>query len=221
MNGVHDMGGMEGFGPVEPEQNEPVFHAEWEGRVYAIHRALGAFGLWNIDASRHVLERYRPDEYLRMSYYERWGERLFQQAVEFGLVTPEELASGQADPAAPRRTPALRPTDTARFVNRGLPPSDDPAVPARFAVGARVRAKNLHPAGHTRLPRYLRGHAGQIVRDHGVHVFPDTNAHFAGEKRQHLYAVRFAARDLFGERAAARDAIHADLFEDYLEDAHD
>ncbi len=219
MNGVHDMGGMHGFGPVAPERDEPVFHEEWEGRVYALHRALGAFGLWNIDAARHVLEKYRPDEYLRMSYYERWGERLFQHVVTYGLVTPEELATGSPDPAAPQGTPALTTADEPRFLNRGLPPSDDPSIRASFAVGQAVAARNRQPEGHTRLPRYLRGHRGVIVRDHGVHVFPDTNAHFRGEKRQHLYAVRFSARDLFGATAAPRDTVHADLFEDYLEPA--
>lgn len=220
MNGIHDMGGMHGMGPVPYEKDEPVFHEQWEARVYAIHRALGAYGLWNIDSGRHVLELYQPDEYLRMSYYERWGERLFIHALRFGLVTAEEMATGRPDPAAPKRTPALTAADEHRFLDRALPDSNDPSRPARFALGERVRARNFQPLGHTRLPRYLRGHVGEIVRDHGVHIFPDTNAHFQGEKRQHLYAVRFTAREVWGPQAPPRDTIHADLFEDYLEPLH-
>jgi nitrile hydratase beta subunit len=218
MNGVHDMGGMHGMGPIQYEKNEPVFHERWEAVTYALNRAMGAWRKWNIDASRHQIEILPPADYLRMSYYEKWHVRLVELLVKSGLVTRGEIESGQPAPGAPKATPALT-VEMARAVNRGLPSSHDPSVAPRFKVGQRVRARNLNPPGHTRLPRYARGKAGRIMRDHGVHIFPDTNAHFLGEKRQHLYSVRFAARELWGEAASPRDSVHLDMWDDYLERA--
>ena len=106
---------------------------------------------------------------------------------------------------------------SARWLSRGIAPSQDPAVRPSFKVGERVRARNLNPTGHTRLPRYARGKAGVVARDHGVYVFPDTNAHFLGEKRQHVYSVRFTARELWGDAVSTRDTVHVDLWDDYLE----
>jgi nitrile hydratase subunit beta len=105
------------------------------------------------------------------------------------------------------------------MVSRGVPASRDVSVSPRFKAGQQVRARNINPQGHTRLPRYPRGKIGTIERDHGVFVFPDTNAHFLGEKPQHVYSVRFAARELWGPQASARDAVYVDLWEDYLERA--
>src|SRR5207247_1352033 len=156
MNGVHDMGGMHGMGPIEHEKNEPVFHAPWEARAYALNRAMGAWGKWNIDASRHAKEVIPATEYLRMRYYEKWITGLVELMVEHGLVTRQEVARGKL------RTIALDP---------------------------------------------------------GVFVFPDTNAHFLGEKPQHVYSVRFAARELWGEKAGRRDAVYIDLWDDHLEQA--
>ncbi len=215
MNGVHDMGGLQDMGPVNHEQNEPVFHAPWEGRMYGIDRSLRAVGRWNLDAWRHQIELLPPADYLRLTYYERWLEVNEQLAVKHGLVTPNELATGKADPG-PRATPALTAAAAAVRFGRGIPSADDPSVPPRFKVGQRVRALNVHPEGHTRLPRYARGKAGIVGIDHGVYTFSDTNAHFQGEKRQHVYSVRFFARELWGEHASARDSIHLDLFDDYL-----
>ena len=219
MNGVHDMGGQQGMGPVEYEKNEPVFHATWEGRVYALNRAIRAFGKWNLDADRHAQELMPPVEYLRMSYYERWLHKLEAQLVQYGLVSPEEMKSGNANPGSPKATPALTLATSARWLSRGIASSHDPKVRPSFKVRERVRARNINPTGHTRLPRYARGKIGVIVRDHGVYLFPDTNAHFQGEKRQHVYSVRFAARELWGEHASPRDSVHLDLWDDYLERA--
>jgi nitrile hydratase len=218
MNGVHDMGGMHGMGPIHYEKNEPVFHAPWEGRVYALNRAMSAWRKWNLDASRHDLEMLAPADYLRMSYYERWLARLEQQVVKFGFVTPAELESGKPAPGSSKSTPALT-AQMAHVVNRGIQSSKDPSVAPLFQVGQRVRARNINPAGHTRLPRYARGKAGEIIRDHGVYLFPDTNAQFRGEKRQHVYSVRFTARELWGEAASPRDSVHLDMWDDYLEHA--
>jgi len=220
MNGVHDMGGMHGMGPIENEKDEPVFHAPWEGRVYAMNRAMAAWRKWNIDRGRHEIEQLPPAEYLRMSYYEKWFTRLRSLIVKTGLVTAEELATCKPADGAERQKPAL---EAARVplmaTNRDIPSTVDPSIPPLFQAGDRVRARNINPAGHTRLPRYARGKVGVIDRDHGVHVFPDTSAHGLGDKRQHVYSVRFTARELWGAEASARDSVYVDLWDDHLERA--
>jgi len=217
MNGVHDMGGQQGMGPVQYERDEPVFHAWWEGRIYALNRAMRAWRKWSLDTDRHEIELLDPVDYLRMSYYERWLNRLETQVVKYGFVTKEELATGQAAPGSTKSTPALTPATSGRWLSRGIPSSDDPLVQAAFKVGQRVRARNIHPLGHTRLPRYVRGKTGVVRRDHGVYTFPDTNAHFQGEKRQHLYSVQFTASELWGDSASRRDSVYLDMWDDYLE----
>lgn len=219
MNGVHDMGGMHGLGPVAPEADEPLFHAPWEARALALTLAMGAWGKWNIDASRHQRELIPGADYLRMSYYEKWIAALAELMVRAGLVSRGELASGRKDAAAPRMTPALPAERVAAVLERGGPASRPVAAARRFAVGDAVRARNINPIGHTRLPRYARGHLGTVVRDHGVHVFPDSNAHFQGEAPQRLYSVRFAARELWGAEAGAHDAVYLDLWDAYLDPA--
>ena len=217
MNGVHDMGGQQGMGPVQYEKDEPVFHASWEGRIYALNRAMRAWRKWNLDTDRHALETMSPLDYLRMSYYERWVNRLEAQLVNYGIATREELQSGKPAPGSIRATPVFTLATASRWLNRGIPSNQDSAVRPLFRVGQRVRARNINPTGHTRLPRYARGKAGVIVRDHGVYAFPDTNAHFQGEKRQHVYSVRFTARELWGDAASQRDSVHIDMWDDYLE----
>jgi nitrile hydratase len=217
MNGVHDMGGMQGMGAIEPERNEPVFHSRWEARAFAMVRAVGAFGKWNIDASRHQRELIPAAEYLRMSYYEKWIAGLIELMVGKGLVSRAEIDSGKAAPGSVRMTPALTADKVATLVAKGAAASRDAHVVPRFQVGQRVRALNINPIGHTRLPRYVRAKLGTIDRNHGIFVFPDTNAHFQGERPQHVYPVRFAATELWGAQAAAHDSIYVDLWDDYLE----
>jgi nitrile hydratase len=219
MNGVHDMGGQQGMGPVQYEQDEPVFHAWWEGRVYVLNRAMRAWRKWSLDTDRHGIELLDPVDYLRMSYYERWLKRLEIQVVKYGFVTKEELESGKAAPGSTKAAPALSLATSTGWLSRGIASSQDPRVRPSFAAGQRVRARNINPPGHTRLPRYARGKTGVVHRDHGVYVFPDTNAHFQGEKRQHVYSVRFTAVELWGDSASRRDSVYLDMWDDYLERA--
>ena len=219
MNGVHDMGGMQDMGPVHEGPNEPVFHMAWEGRVFALRRGMGAWGKWNIDASRYAIELVPPAEYLRMSYYERQFTAFLEMLVEHNFVTREELDSGVPTSGSAKTTPALTVEKANSLIAKGAPTSRKVGVPPRFRVGQRVRARNINPTGHTRLPRYARGRVGTVYLDHGVYVFPDTNAHFLGEKPQHVYSVRFAARELWGEQAGAQDSVYVDMWDDYLEPA--
>jgi nitrile hydratase beta subunit len=217
MNGIHDLGGMHGLGPIAPERDEPVFHEPWEARVYAMVRAMGAWRKWNIDASRFQREQIPPAEWLRMSYYEKWLTGLCELIVAKGLVTAAELASGKPAPEAPKSSPALTAAQVPALVAKGSPSNRPSNATALFRAGQAVHTRNINPLGHTRLPRYARGRSGTIDRIHGVFVFPDTNALFQGEQPQHLYSVKFSARELWGETAAAQDHIYIDLWESYLE----
>jgi nitrile hydratase len=208
MNGVHDMGGMDGFGAIEVETNEPVFHSDWERKTFATMMAIGQ-RLGNIDEFRHAIERIPAPTYLDSSYYERWLNALMTLLIEKGIVTREELAASGADPVAAAQ-PAYRIN-----IERARPSRSRKR--ARFAEGDRVVARNINPSGHTRLPRYVRGKRGVIHRDWGVYVLADSNAHHAGDHSQHVYSVAFDARELWGKDAPRRDKLHIDLWDDYLD----
>jgi nitrile hydratase subunit beta len=218
MNGVHDMGGMHGMGPIVREADEPVFHHHWEARVLALNLAAGALGEWNIDMSRHARERMPAAQYLAASYYEKWLYGLELLLVEQGLLTREEIETGRARGRVSGKR-VLRAADVEKVVTtgRGFRLSDD--VPPRFKPGDAVVARNINPTGHTRLPRYARGKRGVIDRDHGVFICADANAHGLGPKPQHLYSVRFPARELWGPDASPRDAVYVDLWDDHLDPA--
>ena len=216
MNGVHDLGGKEGHGPVVVEADEPVFHHDWERRTHALVIASPTRG--NIDAGRHQREKIPGPDYLRMSYYEKWFTALVEMLRASGVVSPDEFATGRADPAAPKGTPRLAADDVAaRLTSQGSYLREGPR-PA-FAPGDRVRAKNLNPLGHTRLPRYARGKEGVVERCHGAHVFPDTHAHGGGDDPRPLYTVVFTAQALWGPDARDGDRVSLDLWEPYLERA--
>ena len=217
MNGVHDMGGMHGLGPIDPETDEPLFHEPWEARALALTLAAGAWGRWNLDASRHQRELIPGPDYLRMSYYEKWISGLEALMVKADLITAEELANGRPAEGAVKASPPLTADKVAPAMARGGPTNRQIAAATRFPVGAPVRTRNINPTGHTRLPRYVRGHAGVITHAHGAHVFPDTNAHGLGEQPQPLYQVRFEAAELWGQDANGRGAVYLDLWESYLE----
>jgi nitrile hydratase beta subunit len=165
------------------------------------------------------VELIPPAEYLRMSYYERQLAAFLEMLVKYSFLTRAELESGNPAANSHRAVPALTPEKAAVLIAKGVPTSRNVAVAPRFQLGERVRARNTRPVGHTRLPGYVRGKFGIIHRDHGVFVFPDTNAHFQGEKPQHVYSVRFAARELWGEQAALNDSVYVDMWDDYLEPA--
>ncbi len=219
MNGVHDLGGMHGMGPIQPESNEPVFHARWEARVFAVVRAMGAWRKWNIDASRHQRELIPGPQSLSMSYYEKWLAGLIELMIAKDLVTRAEIDSGHASPGAPKATPALSADAVSQLVAKGVPSNRDLQTAPRFQTGQHVRARNINPVGHTRLPRYVRDKVGTIESLHGAFVFPDTNAHFKGENPQHLYSVRFTAQELWGADAMTQDSVYVDLWDDYLDPA--
>ncbi len=217
MNGVHDMGGFQGFGPVEPEADEPVFHAEWERRVFALTLAMSPPGGWTLDTSRYMRESLPPAQYLSSTYYEIWLAALERLIVERGLASPQEIEAGRSqEPAKPVKR-RLKAEDVAVTLGRGGPALREAGTKARFAEGEAVRARNLNPTGHTRLPRYVRGREGTIVAVHGCHVFPDTNAHGLGEQPHWLYGVEFTARELWGPEARAGDTLRVDLWEPYLD----
>ncbi len=215
MNGPQDMGGMTTFGPVMPEKEEPVFHADWERRAFALTLAMGATGALNIDQSRHARESLPPAFYWSSSYYQIWIEGLVAMLRERGLASEAEIARGRMiDP--PKVLPrVLKAELVAGILAKGGPADRKPVAPAGFRVGDRVRARNLHVDGHTRLPFYVRGRVGKIARVHGAHVFPDSAAHGKGDDPRWLYNVRFGARELWA--AKRKRAVHLDLWEPYLE----
>jgi nitrile hydratase subunit beta len=223
MNGIHDMGGMHGFGRVEREKDEPVFHAVWEARVLGLSRACSARHLFNIDESRHAIERMAPADYLASSYYERWLDRNVRLLVEKGVITPAELEHRMAqlaqasDPAPPHSDPKLCARMLEMLTERT--PYRQPGPLPCFSLGEGVLTRHDAPPGHTRLPRYARGKRGVVAEARGPWVFADTNAHGLGEAPQHLYSVRFDGGELWGASAEPRAAVYIDLWESYLEPA--
>ena len=217
MDGAHDMGGVPWSGPVRPEPNEPVFHEEWERRAFAITMAMAMPGGWNIDMSRFARENRSPQDYLSKSYYQIWFAGLERLLLERGLVASDEISAGKPLHPAKPVAKILTPDGVAAVLHRGGPTERSARSPALFAVGDRVRAKTIHPATHTRLPQYVRGHAGIIDRVLGCHVFPDSNASGDGENPQWLYTVSFDGLELWGEASDPSLRVSVDAWEPYLE----
>lgn len=219
MNGPHDMGGMQCYGSVEIEADEPIFHDDWEKKALALTVAMGFTGSWNIDLSRQARERLSPTFYLSKSYYQIWLAGLEALMLERGMVTGSELQSGTLEQAGRPLKQVLSGKDAAAALAKGGPVDREAEVPSRFQIGDKVRTRNINPQGHTRLPRYAREKAGVIASVHGCHVFPDTNAAGDGEDPQWLYSVAFEARELFGAHAEAGNQVMVDCWEPYLDEA--
>ena len=217
MNGIHDLGGMHGMGAVITEENEPPFHHEWERRTFSLFASLFVGGHFNVDMFRHANERMNPAHYLEESYYEHWMHAFETLLLEKGVITPEELAGIQQPGEVSADIPVLRQEMVQAVIMTGASARVETDIPASFRAGDRVRAKNINPVGHTRLPRYVRGKTGTVVIDHGVFITPDTVAHGLGDHPQHVYSVSFDATELWGENAPAKDTVRIDLWDDYLE----
>jgi nitrile hydratase beta subunit len=225
VNGVHDLGGMHGFGPVRRGESGSPLHAPWMGRVHAMMMALvRGRHTFNLDEMRRAIESIPPSQYLASTYYERWLAALQLLLVEKGRLTAHEIGAlstrlaQESEPLQPlkrRDDPALAEAILGEM-RRPPEPSREPANPS-FRPGDRVVAKNQHVTGHTRLPRYVRGKQGVVHQVHGVYDLPDTNAHGRGAHPQPVYSVRFAAQELWGDAASPSDSVYIDLWESYLD----
>ncbi|NNC63606.1 MAG: nitrile hydratase subunit beta [Gammaproteobacteria bacterium] len=214
MNGIHDMGGMQGMGEIGYEEDAPMFHADWEVRVQALHAASGSFRGGPL---RPTIEQIPAAAYLQMTYYERWLTALIERLVQSGISTRDEIEQGRADAGTARADVTVGMATAADWLLRTPRTERQTQVEARFEVGDRVRGRNIHPAGHTRMPRYTRLRTGSIERDRGVFMLPDSEG--PEPRPQHVYLVRFSARELWGETAHVRDSVRIDMWEDYLEPA--
>lgn len=230
MSRIHDMGGRYGDGPITPEPlDAPVFPEDWHGRALAVTLACGALGQWNIDISRHARECLSPSDYMNFSYYEKWLAALADLLVAQGVLRREDLSdvdeaandSDAAEPAHPLAERCLSAERVAAVLAAGGPADRKSPVAAQYQPGDLVRTRlsgnRLVEGGHTRLPIYASHAQGQILRLHGTHVFPDSNAHGQGEAPEPLYAVAFAARDLWPQAEHPNDEVVLDLWQSYLE----
>lgn len=226
MTRPHDMGGRFGDGPVEPEpQGIPQFAEDWHGRALAVTLAAGALGKWNLDISRHARECLIPKDYARFGYYEKWTAALADLLVQRGVLSADDLRQSEAEPGPhPLTDRCLKASDVAGVLARGGPATRADGPPPRFQPGDAVRARRpaanrLAPGGHTRLPAYAAGGRGRILRLQGNHVLPDSNAHDLGEAPEPLYAVAFAAAELWANPEHPRDEVILDMWQSYLEPA--
>ncbi|MEX0312457.1 MAG: nitrile hydratase subunit beta [Tateyamaria sp.] len=221
MTRVHDMGGRFGDGPVVPEAEDVKFHADWHPKALALTLACGTLGLWNIDVSRHAREGLAPTDYARFSYYEKWIAALADLLVETGALSREELEQGVSEGVCDLADKRLAAEAVAGVLSKGGPATRDSNVAPAFAVGGVVNIRKMPEnvivsGGHTRLPSYAAGASGTILRLHGAHVLPDSNAHRLGEAPEPLYAVAVRARDLWAHPEHPDDEVILDLWQSYL-----
>jgi nitrile hydratase len=242
MNGVHDVGGMHGFGPIVREPDEPVFRAAWEGRVRAMMTQAEPALFRSAHGGRFAIEAVEPVRHLAASYWERWLAALELGLLARGLTTREELAARVAHFAAHPEAPLASPVDAARgprgSVRRGAagttgasstvvargaaePSSHRPPALPRYQTGEEVRTRDMNPAGHTRLPRYARGHRGEVVRVSPAAPVPDRVVGGLLPVPLPVYTVRFSARELWGPQGHPNDTVDVDVWESYLEPPDD
>jgi nitrile hydratase subunit beta len=225
VNSAHDVGGMHGFGPIVREEDEPVFHADWERRVFALSQLVLVQGLvGSLDSFRHAMERMGNASYLSSSYYEHWLAGAQMRLIENGVITEDELRARteavRADPARFAMAPAEGPDELSALatglVESGFPSLREIEPGPKFAAGDDVLTTRRSPTGHTRMPRYARGRRGSIVFHHGAFVFADASADGLGDCPEHLYTVRFDASELWDGSADGRGSVSLDLSESYL-----
>lgn len=225
MTRVHDMGGRFGDGAIDPEaEDAPVFAEDWHARALAVTLASGFLGQWNIDVSRHARERLSPKDYAQFTYYEKWISGLANLLVENGVLTLDDLRGAEEDAEHPLATRVLKADAVAAALAKGGPADRPSNVAIQFEVGQSVRtarptANRLVDGGHTRLPIYAAGARGRVLRLHGTHVLPDSNAHGLGEAPEPLYAVVFPASELWANPEHSEDEVVLDLWQSYLEPA--
>ena len=218
MNGAHDLGGVDGLGPINPEaeNEEPIFHAEWEKRTLGLTIAAAFLGEWNIDTSRHARERQHPVDYLSNSYYENWLAGLETLLLENNIVDKKEITTGkmQFPVATELQQKRVSANQVAEILQKGGPADMPSTVAQIFSKGDRVRVKLFTSKGHTRAPQYVRGHVGTIGEYYGSHVFPDQSSK-GNRIGMHLYNVYFEGSELWEPDNTS--TVHLDLWQDYLE----
>ena len=216
MNGGADLGGLMGLGPITVEQDELLFHAEWEKRAFGMTIALGACGQWNIDTSRYTRENVHPADYMVTPYYKIWIDAAIRLMMQRSMISETEIETGTAIDAPAPVKPKLKASDVDAVLSAGGPADRPTQGHPVWQVGDHIKTVNNHPRTHTRLPRYARDKTGEITKVHGFHVFPDSNALGLGEDPRWLYQVTFKSRDLWGEQGNPLDTISLDLWEPYL-----
>ncbi len=215
MNSAHDLGGTHGHGPIDRSQSVD-FASDWERRIFGMTLACGMLGKWNLDESRHARETMKPGDYLNSSYYEHWLHGLEELLLAKGLISEQELDSGNpANRAANRAVSADR---ISGILSKGAPVNMKTDRNPKFQAGQTILVRNFNPRSHTRAPRYIRGCQGVVVKHHGAHIFADQHAKTGEKIPMHLYCVRFEAEEVWGtEDSESRVALHLDLFESYLD----
>jgi nitrile hydratase len=226
MNGGHDLGGVDGLGHVVVERDEPVFHSDWERAAFAMFSMPFRAGFFGVDQFRFGIEHMHPADYLSSRYYEHWlatveyhGKRTgkldldeVERRTQYFLDHPDEPLPETHDPEL------VSFVETA--VKQGVTASRPSDKKAKFSVGDRVRVIDSSPFGHTRKARYIRGKTGEIVMSHGQMVYPDSAGNDGPEDPQHVYTVRFDAKELWGDEAAEPNAsVTFDVWEPYIEKA--
>lgn len=217
MNGPHDLGGRDGFGPVLHEENEPVFHADWEKRMFGIAAALPFSVPFADDHLRREIERIPPADYLNSSYYKLWFISVTSILRERHVLAPGDLDGPMHAPRHSLCAAAIRADAVAAAIVAGASTRAGVSeVPQGLAVGDRVLVLNNHPLHHTRVPHYVRGRTGRVIADRGIFNFPDSNAQDRGEFPQHCYTIEFGSAALWGDHADLTATVTVDLWESYL-----
>ena len=223
MNGVHDLGGTDGLGPVPVEKDEPIWHADWERAAFGMFSMPFRAGFFGVDQFRYGIEQMHPAVYLLSPYYEHWMHAAEHYGVEKGVLDPADIEERTRyyleNPDAP--LPQRSDPELLEFVNAvvsaGAPAGRESDKKAAFAVGDRVTIIDSSPYGHTRRARYIRGRTGEVVLAHGTFIYPDSAGNGHGDAPEHVYTVRFTNSELWGDEAAEPNGfVYFDVWEPYI-----